>query len=110
MHIDHSVYPDLDHPPDVLETDYDKADYVHRVCTAWDHGVPPDHETFELFRGWKEIFDRFPIETSPAYHAMRAWFDWAPVDIPPGLHAPAPPWLHMDRLEGRPDDPCENMI
>ena len=39
--LDHSVYPDMDEPPAVLETDEAKADYVHRICAAWDYGVIP---------------------------------------------------------------------
>ena len=109
MYIDGSVYPDLDEPPRSLETAEDRADYVHRVCTAWDYGVPPDPETFELFAHWRDVFDRFPVVTSPAYHAMRAWFGWEPVSIPPGLHLPTPRYIEYDRLEGR-DDPCEGRV
>ena len=107
--IDHSVYPDTD-PPDELVSDWDKADYVHRICTAWDFGIHPDPETFDLFSQWRDIFDRFPVATSPAYHAMRSWFDWPPVPWPEGIPAPTPRWVHLDRLEGRDADPCEDMI
>ncbi len=44
--IDHSVYPDLGHGED-FEDDYDRADYVHRICAAWDFGVPPEAYTVE---------------------------------------------------------------
>ena len=108
--IDHSVYPDLDEPPRELATDYDKADYVHRVCTAWDFGIMPDPETFELFLGWKDIFDRFPVATSPAYHAFRDGFRWNKIPWPEGIRPPTPRWEIQDRIEGRPPDPCENMI
>jgi hypothetical protein len=74
VYIDHSVYLDLADPPDVLETMEERADYVHRICSAWDFHVHPEPETFELFSQWKEVFDCFPIPTSPAYHAFRAWF------------------------------------
>jgi len=110
MPIDHSVYPDMDHPPEDLPTPEEKADYVHRICSAWDFGVHPEPETFELFSGWREIFDSFPIVTSPAYHAIRSWFGWPAVAVPTGLPAPTLQWEHMDRLEGRPPDPCEEMI
>jgi len=109
-HIDHSVYPDLDDPPVVLETDFDKADYIDRICAAWDFGVHPDAETFDLFSGWKDVFDRFPVVTSPAYHAMRAWFGWEAMEYPKGIPAPTPQWVHLDRLEGREDDPCDHLI
>jgi len=110
MYIDHSVYPELADPPDALDTVEDKADYVHRVCTAWDFHIPPEPETFALFAGWKDIFDRFPVATSPGYHAFRAWFGWEPIPVPPGLPPPTPAYVHLDRLEGRPPDPCEGMI
>ena len=87
-----------------------KADYVHRICSAWDYGVHPDPETFTLLARWKDVFDRYPILTSPAYHAFRAWFQWEPYPAPPGLLPPTPRWVHLDRLEGRDEDPCERMI
>jgi len=104
--IDHSVYPDLDDPPDRLETHEDRADDMHRICCAWDFGVHPDQATFDLFSQWREVFDRFPIPTSPGYHAFRAWFGWPAVEVPQGLPGMTPRWVHLDRLEGRPGDPC----
>lgn len=110
MDIDGSVYPDLDAPPRSLDSPEARADYVHRVCGAWDYGVQPSAQTFALFSGWKDIFDTFPVVTSPAYHAMRLWFGWEPMPIPPGLHAPVPKYVEHDRLEGRGEDPCERLI
>jgi hypothetical protein len=110
MFIDGSVFPDLDTPPQVLDRAEDRADYIHRVCAAWDYGVQPEAETFALFAEWKEIFDRFPVVTSPAYHAMRTWFGWEPVAVPPGLHAAMPRYREYDDLEGRPPDPCEHLV
>jgi len=110
MPIDQSVYPDLEHPPQELHTPEEKADYVHRICSTWDYGVQPEPVTFDLFSQWREIFDRFPIVTSPAYHTFRRWFEWPAVAAPPGLPAPTLRWEHLDRLEGRPPDPCERMI
>jgi hypothetical protein len=110
MPIDGTLYPDLPQPPRSLDTQEARADYVHRVCTAWDHGVQPDAATFAWLSGWKDVFDRFPVVTSPAYHAMRAWFGWEQVAIPPGLHAPVPRYVEYDRIENRPDDPCEEWI
>jgi hypothetical protein len=83
---------------------------VHRICSAWDYGVPPEPATLRLFSGWKDIFDRFPIVTSPAYHALRLWFQWEPVRLPPGLHPPMPRYVEYDRIEGRGEDPCEHWI
>lgn len=110
LHIDHSVYPDLDDPPDDLPDDFAKADYIHRICAAWDFGVMPDAETFKLFAGWKDIFDRFPVDTSIAYHTFRSEFGWEEFPWPPGIKAPTPRWEIMDRMEGRGSDPCEEMV
>ena len=109
MEIDASVYPDLDSAPE-LTTPEDKADYVHRICSAWDFRIHPTPETFELFSGWKAIFDQFPILASPGYHAFRAWFGWEPVPVPPGLPMPRLTYEILDDLEGRPPDPCRDMI
>ncbi len=54
MNIDHSVYPDIEHGED-FEDDGDRADYVMRVCAAWDLGVPPERATVALFREWRSI-------------------------------------------------------
>jgi hypothetical protein len=108
--IDHSVYPDLDNPPEEFVDDFQRADYVQRVCTAWDFGIMPRPETFDLLAGWKQIFDQFPVVTSPAYHAMRERFGWQPIPWPNGIAPPMAPWEHMDRIEQRPPDPCEKMI
>jgi hypothetical protein len=110
MAIDQSVYPDLDQPPSVLETPHAKADYVHRICSAWDFGVHPEPATFDLFARWQDVFDLFPIVTSPGYQAFRAWFGWPALELPAGIPAATPRWLHLDRLENRPPDPCERMI
>ncbi len=110
MYIDHSVYPDLKEPPSTLPTAGDKADYVHRICAAWDFGIHPEVETFAMLFTWKDVFDHFPIVTSPAYHAFRTWFSWEPVAAPGGMLAPTPQWVVLDRLAGREPDPCEKMI
>lgn len=110
MYIDASVYPDIDHPPTELLSEADKADYVHRICAAWDFHIHPEPETFILFSGWKEVFDKFPIVTSPAYHAFRAWFEWEPMERPSGLAYAEPVYRTLDRMEGREEDPCERMI
>jgi hypothetical protein len=109
MYIDGSVYPDADTPPEELLSVEAKADYVHRIVSAWDFGITPEPETFALFSQWKEVFDAFPIETSLAYHAMREWFGWEPVPLPPGIYLPEPRYRELDRIEGR-TDPCEHMI
>jgi hypothetical protein len=110
MHIDHSVYPDLDVPPNDLPTIEAKADYLHRICTAWDFGIMPERATFDLFLSWREIFDRYPVITSPAYHAFRSRYGWEPLPWPKGISPPIPRWEHQDRIEGRGKDPCENLF
>jgi hypothetical protein len=57
----------MDEPPPVLETVKAKAYYVHRICSAWDHGFQPAPDTFRLRATWKEFFDRFPVLTSPTF-------------------------------------------
>ena len=109
MYIDHSVYPDQNELPTELVSMEAKADYVHRIASAWDFGITPEAETFALFSQWKEVFDKFRIETSPAYHTFREWFGWEKVPIPPGLHFPEPRYIELDRIEGR-TDPCEHMV
>jgi hypothetical protein len=110
MYIDESVYPDVSSPPNDLPSLEARAEYVHRVCSAWDFHIHPEPETFQLFSEWEEVFDRFPLPTSPAYHAFRAWFGWEPVPFPSSLPAPIPYHVHLDRGEGRDDDPCAEMI
>jgi len=105
--LDHSVYPDLDLPPDELPTVEDEADYLHRVCTAWDFGVPPERSTIDLFSGWKDVFDRFPVKSSPAYHAFRRAFGWEPVDRL--RHFGRAPFEILDGMEDR-GDPCLDMV
>lgn len=108
MYIDGSVYPDVD-PPLELVTPEDKADYLHRICSAWDFGIDPEDETVQLLSGWKEVFDRYPIAASPAYHVLRAWYGWEPVPRPRDITYPEPWYVALDRTEDR-DDPCEHMV
>jgi hypothetical protein len=104
--IDHSVYPDIEHS-DVFVDDFDRADYLHRVCTSWDFGVPPEPYTVSLLRGWRDVFDRFPVSASPAYHAFRAHFRWSAV--PMALCLSTANWEALDALEGR-DDPFRDCV
>lgn len=100
MEIDATVYPD-EEPPAKLATAEDKADYVHRVCSAFDFGVPPEAETLRLFARWKDVFDRFPLSHSPAYHALRAWYGWEPVERSACFSEPG--YRKLDAAEGRED-------
>lgn len=107
MHLDHTVYPELQHPPEHLATPEAKADYVHRVCSAFDFGVAPERSDWDLFRGWKAIFDDYPLPHSPAYHTFRARFGWPAVAR--GVSGLVPPWKTQDLREGR-TDPCERAV
>ena len=70
--VDATLYPDID-PPDPMDLG-DRANYLARACDAIGRGIPPTPGTIELLRGWREIFDAFPLSMSPAYHALRARF------------------------------------
>ena len=104
--LDHSVYPDIE-PPSDLGTAEEKADYMERVCAAFDYGVAPEEYTLDLLSTWKDIFDRFPYQGSPAYHALRAFFGWEPTDRLPYFGTPY--YLELDRREER-EDPCESLV
>jgi hypothetical protein len=104
VHIDASVYPDVT-PPSAFSNDYERADYVQRICAAWDFGIVPDDQTFELFQGWRSVFDEFPLIHSPAYATFRAWFGWPHV-AGSVLRAD---YERLDRAEGR-TDPCAMMF
>lgn len=107
MPLDHSVYPDLACPPEVLPTPEAKADYVHRVCAAFDFGIFPEQEDWKRFADWQSIFDAFPLPDSPAYHTFRARFGWSAVAR--GTCGLVPPWRVQDLREGR-SDPCEGTV
>lgn len=107
--IDHSLYPDIDTPPLSLDTFEEKADYVERVCRGWDFDIFPEHETFELLSGWKEIFDNYQIPDSPAYHTFRSKFGWEKVEVKhnPNVHLT---FAVLDAIEGREVDPWLDKI
>ena len=110
MELDASLYPDWEAPPTRLDDPGEKADYLHRVCSAMDFQIFPEPATLEQLAQWKEIFDRYPLPASPAYRALRRLIGWEPVKIPHGLPASRPPYLALDVAEGRGSDPCESMI
>jgi hypothetical protein len=107
MTLDHSAYPDVENPPDELPTLEDKADYVQRICSAFDFGIFPERGDWLRFAEWKEVFDRFPLPHSPAYHTFRSSYGWPGVSR--GSHGLTPGWKIADTREGR-DDPCENTV
>lgn len=109
MTLDHTVYPDLETPPETLTTPADQADYVHRICSAFDFGIFPEESDWELFRGWKDVFDRYPLPHSPAWHTFRTWFGWEDGPRPDSPSQFLPGWKLADLREGR-EDPCEGLV
>ena len=107
MIIDHSVYPDVQPPPVDLPTLEAKADYVHRICAAFDFDIFPEESDWATFAQWKDVFDRFPLPDSAGYRAFRHWFGWEP--IPAQQRLGTPRWQAPDIREGR-IDPCDEMI
>ena len=104
--LDHSLYPDQS-PPESLTTDSQKADYLHRVVAAFDHGIVPDPSTLKLLSQWEELFDQFPMPSSSAYHALRSLFGWKEIGRTPCFDEPT--YVRFDRIEGRIDG-CESRV
>ena len=99
--VDYSVYPELEEtelPEDFTQLEV-QADYIARVCAAWDFGVFPSWATFELLAGWREAFDVYPVPTSVAYHTFRSLFGWPPVES----EVWEADYEQHDRVEGRRD-------
>ncbi len=103
---DRSVYPDME-PPARFSTLEDRADYMQRICAAFDFGVFPEEADWVRFAGWRDVFDRFPLPDSPGYHAFRHWYGWEPVPVQRRLGIA--PWKSSDLQEGR-TDPCEDLV
>lgn len=106
MEIDASVYPDSE-PPSEPWTEEQMADYVHRICSAFDFGIPPGGQTIRLFSAWRRIFDRHVLSHSPAYHAFRAFYGWPPVERLRPLAEPG--YVKLDAAEGR-EDPFADRV
>ena len=99
--IDHSLYPDVE-APESLDAECDAADYVGRVCGAYDFGIPPSDEVIETLRGLRTVFDKYSLPASPGYHALRRMFGWPAV---PPLPVTELRSQQLDRREGREPDP-----
>jgi hypothetical protein len=84
-----------------------QADYIARLCGAWDFGIIPTRETFALLSSWRDAFDTFPVPASPAYAAFRSWFGWPPIPQWPPLQADYEP---IDARDGRGEDQCRDLI
>lgn len=110
-YIDHTVFPDrkeLLELPEKFLSEVDKADYVERICAAWDFDLRPESQTVQLFRQWKGVFDAYPLPQSPAYHAFRTLFGWEAFPRFGGRHTKLT-HRSFDAAEER-DDPFEDRI
>nr|MBI2905572.1 hypothetical protein [Chloroflexota bacterium] len=78
--IDGALYPDVT-PPDTLDSQAEKVDFIARLCAAWDFGLLPDRETIEEIRRdvWRSTVDQCRLLTSPTYHLLRQWHDLPPL-------------------------------
>lgn len=104
--IDHSLYPDATAPEDLRDESV-AADYVQRVCAAYDFGIVPSADVLGTLRGLRAVFDRFPLPASPAYHALRRLFEWPSVpSVPPARLR----YELFDLREGRAADPCLTLV
>jgi hypothetical protein len=102
VELDYSLYPDREIPTDL--TDAERAEYVERLCRQFDFGTPIASRFVVALRAWKDIFDRFPILDSPAYHAIRAYFRWERFTPRYKNTGWKPKWELQDLREGRPPD------
>lgn len=74
LRIDGSLYPD-EEPPDRLESEGDRIDFIARLCSAWDFGFLPEPATVAELRRpeWRSAVDATRLLTSPTYHLLREW-------------------------------------
>jgi len=96
--VDPTLYPDCDIPSD-FDDDRVRADYIQRLCAAWDFGIAPDMSTIDLLSEWRSAIDAFPLPHSAAYHTLR-WLYGLPHIDGDVLEANYERW---DRREGRSD-------
>jgi len=77
--IDGALYPDTETPA-TLDTLAEKADFLARLCAAWDFGLLPEKETVAEIRRpeWRQAVEECRLLTSPAYHLLRRWHELPP--------------------------------
>jgi len=102
--IDHSLYPDTE-PPLSLDKEADAAEYLRRVCGAYDFGIPPSDGVVATLRELRRVFDKYPMPGSPGYHALRRMFGWPAMPAIPVTMRRAE---QLDDREGRAPD--ENLV
>lgn len=78
--LDGALYPDVD-PPDALETNSERVDFLARLCAAWDFGLLPNADTVAEIRraDWAAAVAACRLLTSPAYHLLRRWHGLSPL-------------------------------
>ena len=78
--LDGALYPDMD-PPEELHALAKQADFLARLCSAWDFGLLPNTETVTEIRRaeWREAVDTCRLLTSPTYHLLRSWHGLPPL-------------------------------
>ena len=78
--IDGALYPDVT-PPDGLDSQAERVDFIARLCAAWDFGLLPDWETIEEIRreAWHAAVGECRLLTSPTYHLLRQWHNLPPL-------------------------------
>ncbi len=78
--LDGALYPDMD-PPEELHALAEQADFLARLCSAWDFGLFPNPETVTEIRQteWREAVDTCRLLTSPTYHLLRNWHGLPPL-------------------------------
>ncbi|MGI8547278.1 MAG: hypothetical protein ACR2M1_08080 [Gemmatimonadaceae bacterium] len=92
--LDPRLYQDVPVPAS-LGTDLDKADYLRRFCDAWDAGAVPSGRMILGLSGWRDIADRFPVLDSPAYHALRTFFQWPEMPVNRSREATVNRWKQV---------------
>lgn len=102
VEFDSSLYPDRE--PPIRWNDVERAEYVERLCRQFDFGIPVASRHVIALRAWKDVFDRFPLLDSPAYHAIRAYFGWERLQARYRNTGWKPAWELQDEREGRPPD------
>ena len=94
---DYSLYPEEDapQPPTSLT---EKADFIARLCAAWDFGILPYPETVAEIRQthWQEAVEECQLLTSIAYHIVRQWHQLPELPYlgPQFAHIQNDPYLH----------------
>ena len=103
----HNLYPDSPMPDMDGATEYEKADYLHRLCTQADFGeFYPTEDVVKALGEWRHVFDEYPILDSSMYHVLRARFEWPKLELMPPLPHEKMYWEILDERDGRPLDPC----